>query len=314
MPAWCPASYAVLTMPAIETEALIHQFGDQVVLRDVNLIVPDGAIYGFLGPNGAGKTTTLKLLLGLLRRQRGAIRIFGRPLERERLAILRRVGSSIESPSIYGQLTAVENLDVWRRAIGCPKARIPAALASVGLADTGRKRAREFSLGMKQRLSIAVALLHEPSLLILDEPTNGLDPQGILEMRTLFERLNREHGTTILVSSHILSEVERLVTHVAVIHRGTIRFQGPLDRLRERQQTSSYTAVDTSDSARTLAVLRQLGLTGRVESGRVLVRALSREEAGRLTATLAAGGVAIYEVATVRTDLERIFFELVRAD
>jgi len=301
-------------MAAIETESLTHHFGEQAVLRDVNLLVPDGAIYGFLGPNGAGKTTTLKLLLGLLRRQRGAIRIFGKPLERERQEILRRIGSSIESPSIYGQLTAVENLEVWRRIIGCPRVRIPAVLESVGLADTGRKRARQFSLGMKQRLSIAVALLHEPSLLILDEPTNGLDPQGILEMRTLFERLNRERGTTILVSSHILSEIERLVTHVGVIHRGTLRFQGPLDSLRERQHASTYTAVDTGDNTRALEVARQLGLGGRIENGRVLLRALARDEAGRLTAALSANAVTIYEVSTVRTDLERIFFELVGAD
>jgi lantibiotic transport system ATP-binding protein len=302
------------SMPVIETEALTHHFGDQAVLRDVNLVVPDGAIYGFLGPNGAGKTTTLKLLLGLLKRQRGSIRIFGRPLERDRLEILRRIGSSIESPSIYGHLTAVENLDVWRRVIGCSKARIRAALDSVGLANTGRKRARQFSLGMKQRLSIAVALLHEPSLLILDEPTNGLDPQGILEMRTLFERLNRDRGITILVSSHILSEIERLVTHVGIIHRGTLRFQGPLDSLRERQHASTYTAVDTGDNGRALDIARELGLDGRVEGGRVRLPALSRDDTGRLTAALATGGIAIYEVSTIRTDLERIFFELVGAD
>ena len=304
----------LLSMAAIETESLTHRFGTQAVLDDVNLVVPDGAIYGFLGPNGAGKTTTLKLLLGLLRRQRGDIRIFGRPLERDRLEILRRIGSSIESPSIYGQLTAVENLEVWRRVAGCSRDRIHESLEAVGLAGTGRKRAREFSLGMKQRLSIAVALLHEPALLILDEPTNGLDPQGILEMRTLFERLNRERGTTILVSSHILSEIERLVTHVGVIHRGTLRFQGPLDSLRERQQASTYTAVDTGDNPRALEIARQLGLPGRMEAGRLLLQALSREEAGRLTAALAAAAIAIYEVSTVRTDLERIFFELVGAD
>jgi lantibiotic transport system ATP-binding protein len=302
------------SMPVIETEALTHHFGDQAVLRGVNLVVPDGAIYGFLGPNGAGKTTTLKLLLGLLKRQRGSIRIFGRPLERDRLEILRQIGSSIESPSIYGHLTAVENLDVWRRVIGCPRTRIRAALDSVGLADTGRKRARQFSLGMKQRLSIAVALLHEPSLLILDEPTNGLDPQGILEMRTLFERLNRDRGITILVSSHILSEIERLVTHVGIIHRGTLRFQGPLDSLRERQHASTYTAVDTGDNGRALDIARELGLDGRVEGGRVRLPALSRDDTGRLTAALATGGIAIYEVSTIRTDLERIFFELVGAD
>src|SRR4051794_4480726 len=220
-----------MATPTIETSGLTHHFGGQPVLQGIDLCVPAGAIYGFLGPNGAGKTTTLRLLLGLLRRQQGTVRIFGRALERDRLAILRRIGSSIETPSLYGQLTAAENLEVWRRLFRCERRRIGEVLELVGLAATGPKRADQFSLGMKQRLGLAVALLHEPSLLILDEPTNGLDPHGILEMRALFGTLNRERGITILVSSHILSEIERVVTHVGVIHRGTLRFQGTLDEL-----------------------------------------------------------------------------------
>jgi ABC-type multidrug transport system ATPase subunit len=214
---------------AIETRELSHRFSrTEDVLRRINLQVHAGSIYGFLGPNGAGKTTTLRLVLGLLKHQRGSVHVFGRPIERDRVEILRRVGSSIETPSLYAHLDARENLKVWQTVFQCPAGRIDDALRHVRLADTGRKRAGQFSFGMKQRLSMAIALLHEPSLLILDEPTNGLDPHGILEIRDLLITLNREHGTTIVVSSHLLSEVERLVTHAGIISRGEMKFQGPL--------------------------------------------------------------------------------------
>jgi ABC-2 type transport system ATP-binding protein len=298
-------------MLAIQTVGLTHRFFSDEVLRGVDLEVPSGSIYGFLGPNGAGKTTTLRLILGLLRRQAGSIEIFGQTLERDRLNLLRRIGSSIESPSIYGHLTAVENLEVWRRVFDCPRTRIAEALELVGLADTGAKRADRFSLGMRQRLAIAVALLHEPSLLLLDEPTNGLDPHGILEMRRLLGTLSRERGITILVSSHILSEVERMATHVGIIHRGALRFQGTLDALRERQSATSFTIVDTSDRARTLEIAAALGLEGRIDDGGVVLPPLGRDDAGRLSAALVGYGVSVYELTTVRRDLERIFLDLI---
>jgi ABC-type multidrug transport system ATPase subunit len=217
---------------SLETDGLRYQFSRGVrVLDGIGLQVPEGSIYGFLGPNGAGKTTTLRLVLGLLRRQQGAIRLFGRPLEEDRLGVLRRVGSLIETPSIYGQLTASENLEVWRKLYGCNRGRIGFVLRLVGLSDTGRKRAGHFSLGMKQRLGIAIALLSDPSLLILDEPTNGLDPGGMVEMRELLLRMNREQGVTILVSSHLLGEMQKLVTHVGIINNGRLLYQGLLGEL-----------------------------------------------------------------------------------
>ena len=152
-------------------------------MDDINLRVEFGSIYGFLGPNGAGKTTTLRLVLGLLKKQRGSIRVFGQKFDDDRVQILSRIGSLIESPSIYGHLTAAENLKLLQKIYQCPKARIAEVLELVGLANTGKKKAGQFSLGMKQRLSIAIALLHSPTLLILDEPTNGLDPNGIIEIR-----------------------------------------------------------------------------------------------------------------------------------
>ena len=296
---------------AIEVTGLTHRFSTEVALRGVQLAVPEGSIYGFLGPNGAGKTTTLRLILGLLRRQDGRIAVFGKTLEHHRLEILRHVGSSIESPSLYGQLTAVENLEVWRRIFRCPPRRIGEVLDIVGLAGTGSKRADQFSLGMRQRLSIAVALLHEPSLLILDEPVNGLDPHGILEMRALLQDLNRNRGITILVSSHLLSEVERLVTHVGIIHRGTMRFEGTLDALLALQAESAFTAVDTSDNRAARDVAAAGGFDCRIEDGRLVVRALGRDETGRLTSALAERGLVLYEVSTVRPDLERIFLRLI---
>jgi lantibiotic transport system ATP-binding protein len=298
-------------MLAIRTEGLTHRYSRETVLRSVDLSVPTGSIYGFLGPNGAGKTTTLRLLLGLLRRQQGTIEIFERTLDRHRLEILRRIGSSIEVPSVYGHLTAVENLEVWRRMFRCTARRIPQVLDLVALADTGSKRVDQFSLGMKQRLSIAVALLHEPTLLILDEPTNSLDPHGILEMRRLFEMLNREQGITILVSSHMLSEIEKLVTHIGIIHRGSMRFQGTLDELLARQQVASFTTVDTSDPRQTLAVAVHHGMAGDRDGNKVRLRPLARDEAGRLTASLAANGIEVFEITTVRKDLEHIFLELI---
>jgi lantibiotic transport system ATP-binding protein len=228
------AIFESMAATCLETSELSYRFSrNAIVLDKLDLRVPEGSIYGFLGPNGAGKTTTLRLLLGLLRKQQGHILFFGRPFEADRIAALRKVGSLIESPSVYGHLTAVENLAVWQKIYQCPWERIALVLHWVGLADTGRKKAGQFSLGMKQRLGIAIALLNDPSLLILDEPTNGLDPGGMIEIRELLQQLNRERGVTILLSSHLLSEMEKLVTHTGIIHRGRLLFQGSLDELRE---------------------------------------------------------------------------------
>jgi ABC-type multidrug transport system ATPase subunit len=299
-------------MYAIETNDLTHQFSrGEPVLRQIGLQVPTGSIYGFLGPNGAGKTTTLRLVLGLLRRQRGAVRLFGLDMSRHRLEILRKVGSSIESPSLYAHLTAEENLRIWQLVFRCPVRRIGEVLQLVGLADAGAKRAGQFSLGMKQRLSLAVALLHEPSLLILDEPTNGLDPHGILEMRDLLIGLNRDSGITIVVSSHLLSEVERLVTHVGIINRGAMIFQGPLASLVARQKAASMTVIDTSDNRQALEIIARGGWEARLERGKVIVRTAEREEGGRINRSLVLGGLSVHELATSGTELENIYLHLI---
>jgi ABC-2 type transport system ATP-binding protein len=219
----------------LETNRLSHAFSNkQVVLKDIDLQVPEGSIYGFLGPNGAGKTTTLKLILGLLTKQQGDISLWGRPFEKDRKGLLGRVGSFIETPSLYGHLSAMDNLLVWQKIYRCLPENVARALRLVGLTDTGSKKVRQFSFGMKQRLGIAVALLHRPALLVLDEPTNGLDPHGIIDIRELLKTLSREEGITILVSSHLLSEMEKLATHMGIIHRGSIVYQGTLHGLLSR--------------------------------------------------------------------------------
>ena len=215
----------------VRTTNLSHQWKPHPpALNAINLQVPVGSIYGFLGPNGAGKTTTLRLILGLLKKQQGDIDVFGLRWETNRIDILRRIGSLIESPSLYSQLSARENLKVLQRVYRCPYVRIEEVLEQVGLADTAAKKIRKFSLGMKQRLAIAIALLNNPDLLILDEPTNGLDPEGIIEMRELFRELHRR-GVTILLSSHLLGEMEKLITYTGIIHKGQLLFQGSMEQL-----------------------------------------------------------------------------------
>jgi ABC-2 type transport system ATP-binding protein len=291
---------------------LSHRFTPtEAVLQDIQLQVPAGSLYGFLGPNGAGKTTTLRLILGLLRCQEGSIQVFGEPFEAQRVTLLRRIGSSIESPSLYAHLSAVENLNVWQKVFGCPASRVGEVLHQVGLSGTGHKAAGRFSLGMKQRLSLAVALLHQPELLILDEPTNGLDPHGILEMRDLLVQLNREHGTTILVSSHLLSEVERLVTHVGIIHRGHLKFQGPLTALADRQQAPGRLSLNTSDNPGALAWLLGTGRSACLEQGRVLVQVYSPLEAGAINRQLVSSGFTVLELTPVGRGLENQFFDLI---
>ena len=299
-------------MHILETQDLVHSYSsDEVVLNSVSLCVEEGSIYGFLGPNGAGKTTTLRLILGLLRKQQGSIKIFGEDFEHHRVASLRRIGSLIESPSIYSHLTADENLRVLQKVYRCPRSRIDEVLELVGLANTRSKKAGEFSLGMKQRLSIAVALLNSPSLLVLDEPTNGLDPNGMIEIRELLRHLNEENGITILISSHLLSEIDRLVSHIGIINKGRMMFQGTLDELKEKQQQSVSVVFETSDSSRTSEVLERMNLRAGFTNGRCTLPALPKETIAEINRQLVMKGVDVYEVSVVKNDLERIFMDMV---
>lgn len=296
----------------IETIDLTHKFSEnETALNLVNLQVIEGAIYGFLGPNGAGKTTTLKLILGLLKKQHGEISVFGKPFEKYRVETLRNIGSMIESPSIYGHLTAFENLKVLQKVYGCPKERIQEVLELVGLAQTGNKKVNQFSLGMKQRLSIAIALLHSPSLLILDEPTNGLDPNGILEIRELLRNLNQNHGITILVSSHLLSEIEKLVTHIGIINRGKLLFQGTLAELMSKRQQNSCIVFETSSDTDASQIISEFSRISRIEPGKIVIPVLEKERIAFINQNLVRSGIDVYQIGKIESDLEKIFFDVI---
>jgi lantibiotic transport system ATP-binding protein len=299
-------------MYCVETNQLYYRFSNgEAVLKNINLKVPDGSIYGFLGPNGAGKTTTLRLLLGLLKQQQGDIFIFNKQLQKHRTSILRNIGSLIESPSLYSHLTAKENLSLMQKIYQCPKNRIEEVLQIVGLPDTGRKKASQFSLGMKQRLSIAIALLHKPALLILDEPTNGLDPNGIIEIRDLLKTLNRDQGVSIIISSHLLSEIEKLVTHVGIISKGNLMFQGTLSDLINKQYYDSRLIIETNNMDRTVELLRGLQLNGTYHAGKISLPIPPKDTIATINKLLVNEGIQVYEISVVKKDLETIFLEFI---
>lgn len=299
-------------MYCVETRHLSHSFSSHAaVLKDISLQVPAGSIYGFLGPNGAGKTTTLRILLGLVKKQKGEIFIFDKSLEKHRISILKNIGSLIETPSLYGHLTAMENLQLMQGIYQCPKQRIAEVLQTVGLSGTATKKVSRFSLGMKQRLSIAVSLLHRPSLLILDEPTNGLDPNGIIEIRDLLKRMNEEEGISVIISSHLLSEIEKLVTCVGIISKGSMVFQGRLDDLISKQHQSSRLIIHTNDNNRCREILQSMQLTATAENEKIILPIPSRDIIANLNRQLVNHGIAVYEMSPVNKDLETIFMELI---
>lgn len=228
----------------IKTNSLTKVYGEQVCVNNLNMQVFDQRIYGFLGPNGAGKSTTLKMILGLARPTKGEIDIFGKRVNnKNRIEILRDVGSLIESPSYYGHLTARENLKIFATLLDVPNSNIDEVLQIVRLDKQQSKKVSQFSLGMKQRLGIASALLSFPKLLILDEPTNGLDPAGIQEMRELIKSLPKQYGMTVIVSSHLLSEVDQMAEDIGIIANGKLMYQGELNRLHDKDSSKSLEEI-----------------------------------------------------------------------
>lgn len=267
-----------------------------------------GSIYGFLGPNGSGKTTTLSLLLGLLNNQKGNIEIFGQHLHSNRIAILKKIGSLVETPSLYGHLTAKENLEVYRRVYGASKERINEVLTIAGLENTGNKTAKKFSLGMKQRLAIALALLPNPELLVLDEPSNGLDPGGIIELRQLIKNLNKVYGMTILISSHLLAEVEKMVSHVGIIYKGKLLFQGSLPELHKFQQKGSRITINTSDNEAALKLVQDYAPER--EGNKFSISFHDLKQVALVNRTLTQNNLDVYLLQPKESDLEQLFIDL----
>ena len=299
-------------MYCLETNNLMHAFSSkEIVLNNINIKVEEGSIYGFLGPNGAGKTTTLRLILGLIKKQQGSIFVFGKPFDKNRVKSLTKIGSIIEMPSVYGHLTAIENLKVLQKIYQCPEQRMQEVLNLVGLQNTGNKKANQFSLGMKQRLGIAIALLNDPTLLILDEPTNGLDPNGMLEIRELLRKLNKEKGITIVISSHLLSEIEKLVSHVGIINKGCLVFQGTLQELMDKQNNASVIILDTSDNEKTIQFLNNQNIIAGIENGKIIMPLISKEKIAKLNDLLIQHQLDVYEISTIKKDLETIFMDMI---
>lgn len=297
------------TTSIISTNHLSKKYAGTLRVNDLSLRVPEGCIYGFLGPNGAGKSTTMKMILGLVRPTSGDIAIFGEGMtRRNRLNILSQVGSLIESPSYYGHLSGEENLRIVQTMRGVPADNVREVLEIVRLTDAKDKRAAHYSLGMKQRLGLAAALLGYPRLLILDEPTNGLDPAGIQEMRELIKTLPARFGMTVVVSSHLLTEIDQMADHVGIINDGTLVFQDSLAALHSRSK--HHLALRTTNNDRTLTLLAGRRLQVRAEDGWIILPLLQDETTAAVAELLVKEGIGVLRLEEREKSLEDIFLEL----
>lgn len=288
-------------MNALTLDRVSKSFGATQALSEVSFDVPEGAVFGLLGPNGAGKSTLARILLGLVRATSGTTRLLGAS---EATKVMRQVGALIETPAFYPHLTACDTLRALALMSGAREdGRADALLQRVGLAEAAHRRVREFSVGMKQRLGLAAALVARPKLVILDEPTNGLDPAGILEMRGFIRGLASAEGCTVLLSSHLLDEVERTCDHLAILDRGRLVATGPTQTLMSASDRLRIETDRPEDAAHILGALAV------VEDGAVWIE-LTRDEAPRAIAALASAGLAIFEARWERARLEDIFFRL----
>ncbi len=294
---------------AIETAALTKRYGAANAVDSLDMEVPEGSIYGFLGPNGAGKTTTMKLILGLVKPDKGTVEVGGVAVTaKNRLSVLRQTGSLIESPSYYGHLTGRENLQIISMLKDVPQSEIDEVLHTVRMENQQHKKVSHYSLGMKQRLGLACALLGRPKVLLLDEPTNGLDPAGIQEMRELIRSLPGKYEMTVLVSSHLLSEIEQMATYTGIINRGRMIFQGELEELRMHSQKHLLLRTQDNDSAERLLKERQVPC--RNQAGVLALPELSDERTAGLIALLVREGVGILRIEEQQKNLEDIFLSL----
>lgn len=296
-------------MPIIQTHGLCKRYGAAMRVDHLNLCVPEGSVYGFLGPNGAGKSTTLKMILGIVHPTEGSIEVMGRTMNAQnRLDILRQVGSLIESPSAYGHLTGEENLRIVQTLRGVPEKDIAEVLDIVRLHDQKDKRVAHYSLGMKQRLGLACALLGYPKLLILDEPTNGLDPAGIQEMRELICSLPGRLGMTVVVSSHLLSEIDQMADTVGIISEGKLVYQDALSALHAKSRHNL--ALRTTDNAAAQAVLAGQRVQAVEEGAYLMLPVLCDEAVSDIAQLLSAHQLHILRLEERQTSLEDIFLAL----
>jgi ABC-2 type transport system ATP-binding protein len=300
--------------PAVETNGLTKRFGQRAAIDGVNLYVPAGSAFGFLGPNGAGKTTMIRMLLGLTHASAGTMSLLGRPVPAERASALQEVGAIVEEPRFHPQLSGRENLRVIAAARGPHvRARIAPALERVGLSQRADEKVKRYSLGMRQRLGVARCLLADPRLLILDEPTNGLDPRGIQEFREMIRAMVEQEERTVFLSSHLLDEVEKICDAAAIVDRGSVVAQGPIAELAGgHARDEVIIAVDDADLAEHTLVgsplVRELH---RDEGGLRVVLARDLDSAAELNASLVGAGVAVARLEPVRHSLEQRFLDVI---
>lgn len=299
---------------AIETTNLCKEYKKELKVNHLNLHIPTECIYGFLGPNGAGKSTTMKMMLGLIKPTAGSVKVFDQPFqENMRISILSQTGSLIESPAFYGHLSGQENLEIIAELKGVSHKEIEHVLKIVHLADAGKKKARHYSLGMKQRLGIAGALLGNPKLILLDEPTNGLDPAGIQEIRELICTLPKEYGMTVFLSSHLLSEIDQMADFIGIIDHGLLLFEDSLDALHARG--SANLLLKTTDTTKSISILNQRRIPNAITTTEfhqsvIVIPLLSDSELIPLLQTLWDNHIQILRIEEKRKSLEDIFLDI----
>ncbi|EMB86310.1 ABC transporter ATP-binding protein [Streptococcus mutans] len=289
----------------IETRQLSKDFSGEAAVNQLSIHVRKNEIYGFLGPNGAGKSTAMKMLLGLLQPTHGSIRLFDKNFDSNQIALLSSVGSLIEEPSYYANLTGYENLEIIQRLLKLPKENIDKVLKIVKLYEQKDKLVKNYSLGMKQRLGIALAIIKFPKLLILDEPTNGLDPAGIQEIRELIKSLPQKYDMTVIISSHILSEIEQMATTVGIINKGKLLFEGQLTELEEDEKY----LFETSDDALAEQLLMRKGFELE-ENQSIVLKDYNKANIAAAVKVLVANDIDIYQVRMVRKSLEEVFLDM----
>ena len=298
-------------MDIVRTYQLTKRYDSRTVVDAINLQVPEGSVYGFIGPNGSGKSTTMKMLLSLVTPTSGGVQVMGRTMDRStRQALLQHIGSLIEAPPGYRHLTGAENMRIVQRTLGLPDAAIIEAVAAVRMQDQMNKRVRNYSLGMKQRLGIAMALARRPRLLVLDEPTNGLDPAGIEEMRHLIRAL-ANHGTSVMVSSHILGEVDKVADVIGIISSGSLVFQGTRNDLLKTSAPDVLIETSHPDHAAS-ALRRRSNIPATVDRGRLRLPGFDQHATAGVVKELVNVGAPIYSVYRDEQRLEDVFMALTR--
>lgn len=297
----------------IQTQHLSFSYlGKEETIHDLNLNVPKGSIYCFLGHNGAGKSTTIQLLLGLLSPSKGVINLFGKERSKLPTSTFNKIGALIEAPALYGHLSAEENLVIAAKYRKIGRQRIDEVLTLVGLNNASRKKVKNFSMGMKQRLGLGLALLHDPSLIFLDEPTNGLDPQGIIEIREIIQNLQQNEGKTIFISSHLLAEIELIATHVGIIKAGKQIFEGKITSLQSSINQGIQYSITTPQLALATSLLKTKFPNLTTNKEQLFITVSQQEDINIILQFLVNNNIPIYEVKQTTPTLEHMFLDITR--